>query len=897
MAKAADSILLVDSHALIHRAYHAFPQTLTTKEGELVNAVYGFTSLLLQVLEKLKPLYVVCVFDAPGKTFRHDKFKEYKGTRKEVDASLISQFPKVHEVTEALGMPTLSIKGYEADDLIGTLAKSPELKGIKKIIMTGDRDLLQLVDPEINVYLAGGSLSQAAMLDVAGTEAKLGFKPELLIDFKALRGDASDNIPGVRGIGDKTATGLVAKYGNLDQVYEHLAELKPAVKNKLEREIEILSRELATIATDVKFDFKLEKAVLSDYDTVKAAELFRKYQFKSLLNKLPKSTRAVSTQPGGQQQLAFQEDTRLTQKGKSFNAGNFAELIKQIADKKELALRFSDCREDIFAWPKFLAIADADAACLLDLNELAPKDLQTLGKTLRSKVLIGHDCKFDIQALLTLGIDKTEFAFDIMLAAYVLFMGSGKFDLSTLAFNSMGAVVSSDGDVLKEALLCWQLYQHFRKDFNEFKQDREWNPRKLFIEIEMKLVRALALMERYGVKLDPEYLMQFKKELEKRLIKTEKEIYKYVGHEFNIGSPKQLGEVLFDELKLPGAKKNKSGGFSTNERVLTKFRVAYPIIDMILDYREVSKLKSTYTDALVNQINKNSGRVHTNYRQSVAATGRLSSNNPNLQNIPISTDLGQKIREAFVSSKGKLFVSFDYSQQELRILAHISNEDKLKEAFNKEIDIHALTASQLYGKKVEEVDKNERRVGKTVNFGVVYGISAFGLSDRLDLQRGDAQAFIDQFYASYPNVRTYFDNLLKQAKEDGFVSTLFGRRKNTSGLDVTNLPAGRQGWQLRAALEREIINFPLQGSAADMMKLAMISTQELIEKKYAGYASMTLQIHDELVFEVAEMNSKSARLKDFVHDVREIMLKVAQLSVIMKVSVETGKNLGDMSDY
>ncbi len=888
MAQSKDTILLVDSHALIHRAFHAFPQTLTTKEGELVNAVFGFTSLLLQVLTKFKPKYVVCVFDAPGDTFRSKMYKDYKANRPETDKLLVGQFDRVHEVVEALGIPTLMLKGFEADDLLGTLSRKPELKGVEKIILTGDRDLLQLVNDETKVYLSGFPFSHATMLDIPGTEKKLGFAAPLLTDFKGLRGDTSDNIPGVKGIGDKTATDLVGKYGQLSEIYKHLDELKNAVRKKLEenKEIAELSKQLATIDTGVKINFTLDKAVLDDYDQAKAMQLLQKLEFRSLLNKLPKSSRAQTEDTNGAQ-LSMME-TVMVKHNDTKAITDFSELQKFVAAADKFVLRTDANREDIFAKLTQLVVVSENGTVVAEPSGWTDKDIKAFPGLFKQKLLAGHDVKFDLHALITFGITGMEYGFDAMLAAYVLQSGSGKFDLATLSFNTLGVMIPENPGFVKEAELCFAIYQNLREQFSKIEGNKDANPVKLFSEIEMPIVKVLVQMERTGVVLDKEYLVKFKAELEEKLVESEKNIYKEVGHEFNIASPKQLGEVLFGELNIPGGKKNKSGGYSTNERVLIKFRATFPIIDHILEYRELSKLKSTYTDALINYVAAD-GRIHTNYKQAVAATGRLSSQYPNLQNIPVSTDLGQKIREAFIVPAKKLFVSFDYSQQELRLLAHFSQEEKLIAAFNSEIDIHSLTASQIFKKPVEEVDKHERRIGKTVNFGVVYGISAFGLSDRLDLDRKSAQDFIDSFYNSYPKVRAYFDNLLKSAREDGYVTTLFGRRKSATGLDASN-------WQLRAALERELINFPLQGSAADMMKLAMINVEKMIQAKYADFAEMSLQIHDELVFEVATSDPKDKQLNAFLLAVRKEMLDVAKLSVIMKVSAETGKNLGQMTE-
>ncbi|MFQ5493481.1 MAG: DNA polymerase I [Candidatus Dojkabacteria bacterium] len=897
------TILLVDSHALVHRAYHAFPQTLTTQKGELVNAVYGFTSLLLSVLKQFDPKYLITVFDSPGPTFRHELFKDYKGTRPKTDDALINQIDRVHEVVDALNIPNMNKQGFEADDLIGTLTKSKQLRGIKKIIVTGDRDLLQLVNGETSVFLAGTSISKSVMYDKTETIERLGFEPELLIDYKALRGDSSDNIPGVRGVGDKTATALIQQYHDLDNIYKHLDELKPAVKNKLteHKDIAYLSRDLATIKTDVELPFGIDEAQVSDYNYNKAKGLFQELEFRSLMGRLP-----VPEVQNDELDTAFDAqisliDSDTLKQAKRIDKTDLKPLWEFLDKYDRLAIRVARDSENIFDPATELAVANSNDVLAVNLSGIAKKDSEKLHKILITKEIVAFDGKYDLHRLYSLWPGSGDSArekihFDVLLAAYVALYGSGKFDLETLTFNQLGSVMDeqaeSDGNLLRETVAVWKLYERFLDLLDDLSKDSKskWTLSELYTKVELVILPILVKMERNGIKLDTGELNDLKVELEKQIRSIEQQVFNHVGHEFNIASPKQLGEVLFGELGMPGGKKTKSGGYSTNERELSKLLPSFPIVQKIMNWRELSKLSSTYTDALVSQVNTDTGRVHSSFNQAVAATGRLSSANPNMQNIPAGTEMGNKIREAFVAEDGHIFVSFDYSQQELRLLAQFSNEERLKEAFKKNIDIHKLTAAQLYKRDVEKVTKFERRVGKTVNFGVVYGISAFGLSEGLGIDRTKAQGFIDSFYASYPKVRTYYDRLLEQAKTQGWIETLLGRRKNTSGLDSSN-------WQLRAALEREIINFPLQGSAADMMKLAMISADRITAERYDDIATMILQIHDELVFEVKAKSVDEKRVKDFITDINKAMLEVINLDVPMKVNVEVGSNLGNLEEF
>lgn len=883
-----DTIVLVDSNALVHRAYHAFPQTLRTRDGKLVNAAFGFAALLLQVVTKFNPKYLICVFDSRGKTFRHELYADYKATRREMDVELAEQLPVIDEIVAALNIPRKAEIGMEADDIIGSLACDPRLANILKIIVTGDRDLLQLSTKNVDIFLSGSSFSKSEQFDTDGVAQKLGFAPELLIEFKALRGDTSDNIPGVRGVGEKTATDLVQKYGTLEQIYEHLSDLPRGVAQKLEteREMAFLSRRLATIKTDCKVDFALAEAEIQDFDFEVAKKLFTELEFKSLLKSLFELKTETVTEEKIVEESKAVEFTTLD----SINFAKFGEIFEL---SKPLTLVIDQNENSQFSSINALAFSDGKSQVYIEniMQLLGP--LEGLSKIFaKDKLqLIAYDTKSVIHLLRNNGCKNIQIHYDLLLAEHLLAAGSRHPDLETIIFDYTGEnfdlKLKTPEQLCKLASLTHECYLKSQAEITKVaKLANGWSLQRMLIEIEQPLVPVLVAMEHLGVILDSEYLLKLKAELQSLLKNIEQSVFASTGSEFNLSSPKQLGEVLFDKLKLPGGKKTKSGGYTTNERVLGNLLESYPFIEQILEYRTISKLLSTYTDALIKEIKPSTGRIHTDYRQAVAATGRLSSTRPNLQNIPISSELGKKIRQAFIADQDKAFVFFDYSQQELRILAHLSKEEKLITAFAEGQDIHAMTAAHVFQKELAEVSAAERRAGKTINFGIVYGISGFGLAERLRIGRPEAQQLINAFFESYPRVRTFYDELLANARKDGYVSTILGRRKNALELNSSN-------FQIRSAVEREVMNFPLQGSAAEMMKQAMIAAQKLIDDKFSSFAKMVLQIHDELVFEVNTRDADDATLKSFIAEMAEMMLATCKISVPMKVDAEFGLNLNE----
>ncbi len=706
-------LVLVDANSLIHRSYHAIPP-LTTSKGELVNAVFGFASTLLKVLSELKPDFLAIAFDVPGPTFRHKEFAQYKAQRPALDKALGNQFERTREVADAFGAAIFEVPGYEADDLIGTLAsqaKSEKLKAISEtIIVSGDRDELQLVNDKVKVYLPGRTMGEVTIYDTKKVEDRYGLKPEQLIDFKALAGDQSDNIPGVKGVGETTATKLIGKWQDLENLYKNLDEVEPKIAEKLKagQKLAFLSKKLATIETAVPVKLDLAKCKLAGFDRQKLLKLFEELEFRSLLARLPG-----------------------------------ARVKREVEEEK-----------------------------------VTPK----------------------ISAQPQNGIDK-------------------------------------------------------------------------------KLSPILATMSKTGVLVDPVILAKASGEIKKRIKDLEKQIFSEVDFPFNLNSPKQLAEVLYDKLGLPVFKKTKTGR-STDESTLLELQNAHPIITKILEYRELFKLKSTYLDALPKSIGKD-GRIHSEFRTDVTTTGRLSSQNPNLQNVPIRSDWGTVIRKAFVVPAGFLLLSADYSQIELRVAAHISGDKGLKEAFEKNLDIHGATASKILGKPLTKITPNDRRLAKTVNFGLLYGMSAHGLAQQLKIDHGSAQKFIDEYFAQFPKVLDYIEKTIAFAKKNGYALTLLGRKIPVPQIQADNA-------RIRAAGERMAINYPIQAGAAEIIKKAMIEINQQLTK-ISKQAKMILQIHDELLFEVPQGDIK--KVAKFVKDVMENAVK---LSVPVVVDIKYGKNWGEM---
>lgn len=890
-------IIIIDGNAIIHRAYHAIPP-LTTKDGKMVNAVYGFTSMLFKVWKDLKPTHIAVTFDMSGPTFRHAKFEEYKATRVKADQDLYDQIPLVHEMVQSLGLQIFEKKGYEADDIIGTIAAQVK-KEAEVFIVTGDMDTLQLVQENVRVYTLRKGISDIVVYDPKEVQNRFGFGPEMMVDYKALRGDTSDNIPGVPGIGEKTATELIQKFGGIDALYKKIKsdkkineEIKPGVLNKLiEGEASArMSFELATIDCAVPdVGFKLSDCEIKPFDTEKVELVFQKFEFVSLLKRMPGFADVTSGESGGKTKKKYKVEEKF-----SFteieNAKNAADLVHAIEAKKSFACRAvltgkealdSDLLGFIFAVEEDAFYVD---------KKMAEYFLPLFKK--QGIELIGHDLK-ELAKVLQYNYNfiLSNDLFDVMVASYLLNPG-------TRAHDSTSVLLKVLGKALPQSSAQTNL---FGIDKKSFAQELVWLSQTkpilqadlektdnlgLFKKVEMALIFVLAEMELHGVAVDLKMLETLSKEAQSTIKKLTKEIYELAGMEFNIASPVQLREVLFDKLGLEveGIKKGKTG-LSTSAEELEKLRGLHPIIDQISIYREVAKLQNTYIDVLPALVNAKTGRIHTHYNQTVAATGRLSSVDPNLQNIPIRTELGRLVRKAFVAEPGNTLVSADYSQIELRIVASLAKDKRMIEIFNNDEDIHAATAAAINNVSLDKVTKEMRYGAKEVNFGVLYGMGAYGLSWRAGIPQAQAKDFIKKYFEAFSGVRKYMDETLAFTKTEGYCETLFGRRRYIPELRAAN-------FQVRAAGERMAINHPIQGTAADLMKMAMIEVKKVLdksEKNIKEKARMIMQVHDELVLEVTEeVAEEVAKL------VQDVMEKVVTLRVPIKVGTSINRSWGEM---
>lgn len=891
--------VFIDSNSLIHRAYHAYPLELTTSNGEIINAVYGFSFLLLKIIEDLKPDYIVSVFDVPKPTKRHEKFKEYKIHRKPMEPELAVQFPPVKEVIRAFNIPILEVAGYEADDVIGTIEDNPSIKGLEKIIVTGDQDIFQLVDDDTKVYLSGRNFRESSLYGINEVKKRMGLSPKQVVDFKAIFGDPSDNIPGVSGIGKVGALKLIELYKTLDGIYEHIDEIEGRYRKKLieNKDTAYLSQDLATIMRDAPVAFDLAACKWEDFSVDDVKKVFQKYEFRSLLRTLEKVSPNQAKSKIEQRATPSDAKESLEKVSTAMELSRIFEKIKKISCFA-LAV-FPDNAGVNSMLPALMSVSiDGTKSYVFDLRLVFLDGALTSEGKLLKKLLeneeikkVGHDVKVLLHSLQNIGIAMRGISFDIMLAAYVVQSGSGATGLSELTFHYLGKSLDAESasgqksfsyDWGIESSFVFQMYKLLERKLED-SNNGVWSLYKLYKELELPLTYVLAKMERNGILVDRKYLLKFASELDRKIAKEEQEVYNLVGHEFNLNSSSQVADVIFEELNLPQGGKTAKGRASTSSGILSKLAGTHPVIEHLLLYRELAKLRSTYTTSLLAEIDQNTGRIHTSFNQAVTSTGRLSSSKPNLQNIPISSEMGKEVRKAFVAPKGSRLVSFDYSQQELRILAHLTKDENLINAFNNDQDIHALTASKLFGKGITSITKQERRVAKTINFGVMYGMSAVGLAESLSISRGEAATFINRYFDEYSAVKRFYDTYLTEAKAKGYAVTIFGRRRSASLLSTIN--RGAYG-----AIMRELINFPIQGSAADMMKFAMIKVDKEVEKKYSQKARMLLQIHDELVFEY----KGALGINSFAKDIQTIMEQVYQLRVPIRVEYCVGNDLAEI---
>jgi DNA polymerase I len=960
-----ERLMLLDGFGLVYRGYFALPP-LTTSKGELVNGAFGFASIVLRGLQDLQPDYLAVSFDLPGPTFRHEMSVEYKANRVRMPDDLRDQFPKVREIVKALRIPVYEMPGYEADDVIGTITRQLDPRDdLETIIVTVDLDMLQLVTPRVRLMTTRSGVENTIMYDVAKIDERFGLRPDQMVDYKALKGDPSDNIPGVPGVGEKTAAKLIRDFDDLDSLLARLDEVTPAkLGDKLREHVDQIrmGRDLSRIVRDLPIQIDLEAARLGDYDRDTVVRLFREYEFRTLIERLPPmagesaqersdslravvdsgyvpaarvagrpdgwgATRATSRPETGELQLRLDFDTvagaRQTRSpdagsdGASSTNGSGAQagdptiaedlpsaLAAAIADPLRIEVRGPDRIAELADWiaaqpavgaslvaddprprrgsPLALAVAGVDGRVVAAEGAEASDALRRLVEA-AGIPLVGHEVKPLLVARFADDLEgrATAVAFDTQIAAYVLNAALRSQTIADVVAENLDQILPPATELPAtaraglEALSALAVREPLEKRLGEVGLER------LFRDIELPLIPVLARMEAVGVALDLEALAGLAIEFGAVIDRLEQEIYVDVGHEFNLGSPKQLEQILFFELNLPKGKRTKTG-YSTDASVLEDLRPAHPMIDKLLEWRVYTKLRSTYVDALPTLMAPD-GRLHTTFHQAVAATGRLSSSDPNLQNIPIRTALGRRIRRAFVAGAADLtLLAADYSQVELRILAHVSGDDHLKDAFARNADIHRETAARVLHKAPEDITHGERSMAKMVNFGLAYGMSDFGLASRANIPRKEAQEFISSYFAAYSGISYYMMAIKEQAKSQGFVETLLGRKRQIPELRASN-PA------LRGAGERMAINMPIQGTAADIQKIAMIRTAERVAA--AGlHARLLLSVHDELLFETprAEVDALAAL-------VRETMESALPLSVPLTVDIKVGDDWEGMT--
>ena len=861
-------IVLIDGHSILNRAFFGLPD-LTNAEGLHTNAIYGFLNIMFKILEEEKPEYLTVAFDVHAPTFRHEMYEEYKGTRKPMAEELRQQVPVIKEVLTAMGVKIVEKAGLEADDILGTLSRKCEESGMEVVIISGDRDLLQLATEHVEIRIPKTKRTGTEIENYYAADVKEKYQvtPKEFIDVKALMGDTSDNIPGVPNIGEKTATKIIVEYGSIENAYAHAAEIKPpkASKNLVEFwEQAKLSKVLATIELNAEFDYDMNEAKLGNLYTQEAYVYFQRLQFKNLLSRFD-----------------VQTENALEDHFKIITAEKEAEKILEKAEKAEL-VGISFYKDTTNVLPLFvneagitgaaIAFGKQDIYCFSAEQGLDIKWL--LGKMTDLSNKVAHVSVFDLKEKLSqLPIQREEGCFDATIAAYLLNPLKSDYTYTDVAQEYLQLLIDEKASAQTKA--CYEAYTAFAAYDVLVSKLEEQGMYQLFREVEMPLVFTLFGMEQSGVKIEAEALKAYGQQLGEQIVVLEKEIYALAGEEFNINSPKQLGVVLFEHLSLPNGKKTKTG-YSTAADVLEKLAPDYPIVSKILEYRQLSKLKSTYADGLAVYI-QDDQRIHGKFNQTITATGRISSTEPNLQNIPIRMELGRLIRKVFIPEDGYVFVDADYSQIELRVLAHCSGDKELIQAYREAQDIHRITASQVFHTPFEEVTDLQRRNAKAVNFGIVYGISSFGLSQDLSITRKEAQEYIERYFETYPGIKKFLDDAVAHAKENGYVATMFGRRRPIPELSSSNFMQRQFG-------ERIAMNSPIQGAAADIMKIAMIAVdKELKNRKMKS--RLVLQVHDELLIEA---------WKEELEEVKEILKKgmegAASLAVPLEVDMHVGAN-------
>lgn len=875
-----EKIVLIDGHSILNRAFYGVPD-LTNSEGIHTNAVYGFLNIMFKILEEEKPQYLAVAFDVHAPTFRHEMYPEYKGTRKATPGELIEQVPLTKEVLKAMGIPILEQAGYEADDILGTIGKKSSQRGMEVAIISGDRDLLQLAEEHIKIRIPKTRRGTTEIEDYLAEDVLKTYQvtPLEFIDVKALMGDASDNIPGVPGIGEKTATNLIVKYKSIENAYDNLDEITPKrAQTALRENYELaqMSKTLATICTECDIEFSWDKAKIEDFYTPEAYEYMKRFEFKSILTRFDKE---AQTENPVEESFAFIEDFGEAERvfgellSPEWEGITGIILIHEADTLLGISLSYGKDKNFFIAAGGFLT----EDYLLQKAEDIYAHKSVKVTIDLKSQLPLIHK-------------EEGRSVYDAGIASYLLNPLKDTYDYDDIARDYMKKTVPSRADLLGKTSLS-KAKEDSRGEFLKYccyishiccesfpvlrKELEETGMKALYEEIEMPLIYTLHHMEELGIRVERRNLAEYSEMLGLQIDRIEKKIYETTGQTFNINSPKQLGEVLFDKLKLPHAKKTKTG-YSTAADVLDKLKEEYPVVSDILEYRQLTKLKSTYADGLGNYIGEDE-RIHSTFNQTITATGRISSTEPNLQNIPIRMELGRAIRKVFIPEEGYIFVDADYSQIELRVLAHMSGDERLIDAYRQEDDIHRITASQVFHIPLEEVTSLQRSNAKAVNFGIVYGISAFGLSEGLSISREEAVEYIQKYFKTYPRVKLFLDELVEKAKEDGYVTTMFGRRR-----PVPELKSGN--FMQRSFGERVAMNSPIQGTAADIIKIAMIRVDRRLRE--AGMKSrLILQVHDELLIEThTEEEEEVKRLLE------KEMNEAAELMVPLEVDINRGSN-------
>ena len=865
----SQKIVLIDGHSILNRAFYGLPD-LTNSEGLHTNAVYGFLTILFKILEEETPEYLTVAFDVHAPTFRHEMYAEYKGTRKPMAEELRQQVPVMKEVLKAMGIKTIECAGLEADDLIGTLSARCEKEGMEVSVISGDRDLLQLATDHVKIRIPKTRQGRTEVEDYYAADVKERYQvtPSEFIDLKALMGDSSDNIPGVPGIGEKTAAKIIVEYHSIENAHAHADELKPpraANAMKEHWDLAVMSKELATINVNAEFPYELAEAKLENIYTEEAYAWFQKLQFKNLLNRFDVKA------PSNKIEDYFHEIRNRKEAEAVFEKADGAACIGAciFKNKEEVLPLFADQAQ---IGGIGISFTKEDHYCIRTGPDL---QISWLLEQL-SRVAAGAErfAIFDLKSQLdNLKIQKKENCFDVTVAAYLLNPLKSNYDYEDVAREQLGLVIEEKSE--EYVKVCYEAYTAFAASRILLDKLKETGMEELFTKIEMPLVFALYHMEKNGVRINSDALKEYGDQLAVHIQALEKEIYEEAGETFNINSPKQLGVILFEKMQIPGGKKTKTG-YSTAADVLEKLAPDHPIVSKILEYRQYAKLKSTYADGLAAYIGPD-GRIHGKFNQTITATGRISSTEPNLQNIPVRTELGRMIRKVFVPEEGYVFVDADYSQIELRVLAHCSGDTHLIEAYREARDIHRITASQVFHVPFADVTDQQRRNAKAVNFGIVYGISSFGLSQDLSITRKEAAKYIDDYFQTYPGIKTFLDQAVQHAKDQGYAVTLFGRRRPVPELSSSN-------FMQRSFGERVAMNSPIQGTAADIIKIAMIGVDRRLKEE--GLKSrLVLQVHDELLIEAEQTEVETVK-----EILRQEMEQAASLDVPLEIDMHTGDN-------